>query len=75
MSKLGYDAATVGNHDFDNGVGGLSAQMPNASFSMICANYDFKNTLMEGKTTPYKIFEREGIKIGVFGLGFSLTDL
>ena len=75
MSKLGYDASTVGNHDFDNGVGGLAAQMPNASFKMITSNYDFKNTVMEGLTKPYHIFERDGIKIGVFGLDIELKGL
>ncbi len=75
MSMLGYDAATVGNHDFDNGVGGLAAQMPNAKFKMISSNYDFSNTVMDGKTKPYEIFEKEGIKIGVFGLGIELHGL
>ncbi len=75
MSKLGYDASTVGNHDFDNGVGGLAAQMPNASFKMITSNYDFKNTAMDGLTKPYEVYEKDGIKIGVFGLDIELEGL
>ncbi|MFI8378129.1 metallophosphatase [Leeuwenhoekiella sp. NPDC079379] len=75
MSMMGYDAATIGNHDFDNGVGGLAAQMPNASFKMISSNYDFTNTVMEGLTKPYEIFIKDGIKIGVFGLGIQLQGL
>jgi len=75
MSMLKYDAATVGNHDFDNGVGGLAAQMPNADFKLLTANYDFSNTLMEGLTKPYEIYECGGIKIGVFGLGIELDGL
>ena len=75
MSMLGYDAATVGNHDFDNGVGGLAAQMPNAKFKMITSNYDFSNTIMDGQTKPFEIFEKEGIKIGVFGVGIELDGL
>ena len=75
MSMMGYDAATVGNHDFDNGVGGLAKQMPNASFKMISSNYDFTNTLMEGQTKPYEIYIKDGIKIGVFGLGIQLKGL
>lgn len=75
MSMMGYDAATIGNHDFDNGVGGLAKQMPNASFKMISSNYDFSNTIMEGLTEPYQIYLKDGIKIGVFGLGIQLKGL
>lgn len=75
MSMMGYDAATIGNHDFDNGVGGLAKQMPNASFKMINSNYDFSNTIMEGLTEPYQIYLKDGIKIGVFGLGIQLKGL
>ena len=75
MSMMQYDAATIGNHDFDNGVGGLAAQMPNATFKMISSNYDFKNTAMEGLTKPYEIFIKDGIRIGVFGLGIQLKGL
>lgn len=75
MSMMGYDAATIGNHDFDNGVGGLAAQMPNAKFKLLSANYDFTNTIMEGLTKPYDIFIKDGIKIGVFGLGIQLDGL
>ena len=75
MSMMQYDAATIGNHDFDNGVNGLAAQMPNASFKMLSSNYDFTNTVMEGLTKPYEIFIKDGIKIGVFGLGIQLEGL
>ena len=75
MNLLGYDAATIGNHEFDNGVSGLAAQVPNANFPIINANYNFDNTLMQGLTKPYKIFTVDGIKIGVFGLGVKLDGL
>ena len=75
MSKLKYDAATIGNHDFDNGIDGLLAQMPNATFEMINANYDFTNTVMDGYVKPYKIYTVDGIKIGVYGLGIELDGL
>ena len=75
MSKLGYDAATIGNHDFDNGVGGLAAQMPHAKFDLLTANYDMHNTIMEGLTKPYKVFVKDGVRIGVFGLGVKLEGL
>ncbi|MBT9188532.1 bifunctional metallophosphatase/5'-nucleotidase [Zobellia russellii] len=75
MSMLNYDAATIGNHDFDNGIDGLLAQMPNANFEMINANYDFSNTVMNGQVKPYKIYTVDGIKIGVYGLGIELNGL
>jgi 5'-nucleotidase len=75
MSMMRYDAATIGNHDFDNGLEGLYAQMPHASFEFICSNYDFKNTIMDGIVKPYKIFNKNGIKVGVFGLGIELAGL
>ncbi|MFH4968795.1 metallophosphatase [Gaetbulibacter sp. M240] len=75
MSKLKYDAATLGNHDFDNGLDGLFAQLPHAEFPFVSANYDFTNTIMDGHTKPYTIFNKDGIKVGVFGLGISLENL
>ena len=75
MSMLKYDAVTLGNHDFDNGLDGLYAQLPNAKFDLLSANYDFSNTLMNGHVNPYKIFVVNGIKIGVFGLGIALEGL
>lgn len=75
MSMMKYDLSTIGNHDFDNGVDGLAAQMPHASFEFVSANYDFKNTSMEGFVKPFKIFNKNGIKIGVFGLGIELNGL
>ena len=75
MSLLNYDVATIGNHDFDNGIEGLYAQLPNAKFDFISANYDFQNTVMNTHVKPYKVFYKEGIKIGVFGLGVELKGL
>lgn len=75
MSKLKYDAATIGNHDFDNGIDGLLAQMPHANFDFVSANYDFTNTVMEGLVKPYRIFLLDDIKIGVYGLGIALEGL
>jgi len=70
-----YDIATIGNHDFDNGIDGLFAQLPNASFEFVNANYDFKNTILNGVIKPYKIIHKNGIKVGVFGLGIELEGL
>ena len=75
MSMLKYDLATIGNHDFDNGIDGLYAQIPHAKFEFVSANYDFSNTVMDTHVKPYKTFIRDGIKIGVFGLGIKLEGL
>ena len=75
MSMLKYDLATIGNHDFDNGIDGLYAQLPHAKFDFVSANYDFTNTVMDTHVKPYKIFVRDGIKIGIFGLGVQLDGL
>jgi len=75
MSMMKYDALTLGNHDFDNGIEGLYAQMPHAKFEFISSNYDFKNTVMDGFVKPYKIYNKNGIKVGVFGLGIELDGL
>ena len=75
MSMMKYDLATMGNHDFDNGIDGFHAQLPHANFEFVSANYDFKNTELNGIVKPYKIFTKQGIKIGVFGLGVQLEGL
>ncbi|MFD0962779.1 bifunctional metallophosphatase/5'-nucleotidase [Pseudofulvibacter geojedonensis] len=75
MSMLKYDVATLGNHDFDNGLDGLLSQLPYAEFDFVSANYGFKNTILDGKIHPYKIIKKDGIKIGVFGLGVELDGL
>lgn len=75
MSMMKYDLATIGNHDFDNGIEGLFNQLPNANFEFVSANYDFKNTIMDGHVKPYRIFHKAGIKVGVFGLGIKLDGL
>ena len=75
MSNMGYDASTIGNHDFDAGIDGLVNQLPNANFPILVSNYDFSDTIMNNKSQPYKIFEKENIKIGVFGIGIELEGL
>ncbi|WP_227006051.1 bifunctional UDP-sugar hydrolase/5'-nucleotidase [Marinifilum sp. N1E240] len=72
MSKIGYDAGNIGNHEFDNGIEGIASQLKNLKFPLLNANYDFKGTELEGKIPEYKIFRRGNLKIGVFGLGVNL---
>ena len=75
MSEMGYDAATIGNHDFDGGIDGLAKQLQHANFDMLIANYDFSNTVMKGKTKEYRIWQKGEIKVGVFGVGIALDSL
>ncbi|MFC4871547.1 bifunctional metallophosphatase/5'-nucleotidase [Negadavirga shengliensis] len=75
MSELGYDAATLGNHDFDNGLEGLKEQLPHAGFSFLCSNYDFKKTVLKDEFRPYQVFHKGGLAVGVFGLGIALDGL
>ena len=75
MSMMQYDVATMGNHDFDNGIDGFYAQLPHAKFDFVSANYDFKNTVLNDIVKPYKIIFKDGIKIGIFGLGVQLDGL
>ncbi|RZK79958.1 MAG: bifunctional metallophosphatase/5'-nucleotidase [Pedobacter sp.] len=75
MTAMKYDAATMGNHDFDNGVEGFYKQLPHANFPILCSNYDFSNTILKNSTIPYKIFKKSGLKIGVFGIGIQLEGI
>lgn len=75
MSQIGYDAGTIGNHEFDNGLVGISSQMGHMNFPFINSNYDFTGTVLDGKVLPYKTFTKGGIKIGIFGLGIELEGL
>src|SRR5690606_18584921 len=75
MTELGYDAATMGNHDFDAGMEGFLKARKFADFPFLCSNYNFSNTILDGQTKPYPVFEKGGLKIGVFGLGVELKGL
>ncbi|MGE0560748.1 MAG: bifunctional UDP-sugar hydrolase/5'-nucleotidase [Flavobacteriales bacterium] len=75
MSLMQYDAATIGNHDFDNGIEGLKNMLPHASFPFINSNYDLSNTTLYNDVLKHKTFIKDNIKIGVFGLGVELDGL
>lgn len=75
MSMMQYDAVTMGNHDFDAGVDGFAKQLIHANFPVLVANYEFSGTALEGKTKPYTIIKKGGLKIGIFGLGIQLKGL
>lgn len=69
MNRMGYDAATLGNHEFDNGMDTLAVIIKGARFPFVCANYDFTGTALEGLVPPYTVLRKGGLKVGVFGLG------
>jgi len=75
MSQMNYDAATIGNHEFDNGMEHLAQQMKHARFPFICTNYQFKGTILENKTKPWKIIEQGPFRVGLIGLGINPLGL
>ncbi len=75
MNSMGYDAATIGNHDFDGGIDNLSRQISNASFPFINSNYDFSGTSVESKVHKHVVIRKGGIKIGITGCGVELAGL
>jgi len=72
MNAMRYDAATLGNHEFDNGCSALAARLKTAKFPVVCANYRFANKKLAKVIKPYTIIERGGHRIGIFGLGVNL---
>ncbi|KAF0236592.1 MAG: metallophosphatase [Sediminibacterium sp.] len=75
MTKMGYDAATMGNHDFDAGIENFANQLAHASFPIVICNYDFTGTPMEFKYKPYTIIQKGKQKIGILGVGIELAGL
>ena len=75
MNRLNYDASTIGNHDFDGGIDNMRDQFGKATFPFLIANYDFKNTVMDGRTQLYRVFKKGGVRVGVFGLGIQPKSL
>lgn len=69
MNEIGYDAMTIGNHEFDFGVENLARIFSMAKFPILCANYDVSNSPLDGLVKPYEIFDRGGVRFGVFGIG------
>ena len=75
MNQMHYDAATIGNHEFDFGLDNMARLFRKAQFPIVCANYDFTGTPVEGTVKPYVIIKRKGLKIGVFGLSPEMKGL
>ena len=75
MNQMGYDAATIGNHEFDFGLNNLAKLIRMANFPIVCSNYDFTGTPCEGLVKNYITLHRNGLKIGVFALGAPMKGL
>jgi 5'-nucleotidase len=75
MTKMGYDACTMGNHDFDGGIENFATQLNHAHFPVLLCNYDFTGTAMEGKSLPYKVYKKGRLKIGITGVGIEMNGL
>ena len=75
MNAMRYDAATLGNHEFDNGLDTLAMVLRRAHFPIVCANYDFTGTVLEDLVQPYTIVNKNGLKVGIFGLGCDPKDV
>ena len=75
MNLMRYDAAAIGNHEFDFGVENMARLFRKAEFPVVCANYDFTGTALEGLVKPYVVIRRNGLRIGVFGLSPELDGL
>lgn len=75
MNLMGYDAITIGNHEFDFGMGNMARLYQMAKFPVVCANYDVSGTDLEGLVKPYTVVERNGVRIGLFGLSPKLEGL
>lgn len=68
MNEMRYDAATIGNHEFDFGIDNLARIIKMAKFPFVCTNYDFTGTPLKSLVKPWIIIRRDGVKIGIFGL-------
>lgn len=75
MNQMGYECATIGNHEFDFGMENMAKLFKMANFPIVCSNYDCTGTVLEGLVKPYITIKRSGLKIGVFALSPKLKGL
>ena len=75
MNRMHYDAATIGNHEFDFGLDNMIRLFKMAEFPIVCSNYDFGDTELKDIVKPYIVLKRQGVKIGVFALCPPLVGL
>jgi 5'-nucleotidase len=75
MSLIGYDAGTLGNHEFDNGVESLAKALEFANFDIVSANYDVRGSALEKKVKTHVVKVLDGVRVGLFGMGISPIGL
>lgn len=75
MNQMGYDAVTIGNHEFDFGAENMARLFRMANFPVVCSNYDFTGSPLEGLVKPYITLRRQGVKIGIFAVAPKLKGL
>src|SRR5437667_12650694 len=75
MSLIGYDAGTIGNHEFDNGVEALAKAMQFANFEIVSTNYDVRGSALENRVKTHVVKQVGGLRLGLFGLGISPQGL
>ncbi len=69
MSKLGYDAMTVGNHEFDDGPAALRGFLDAVTFPVLMSNADIRaETALAGVIRKSVVIERGGERLGLIGL-------
>lgn len=68
MNQMGYDAGTIGNHEFDSGLDNMTRLFKMANWPIVCSNYDFGDTELKDIVKPYLVLKRQGVKIGIFAL-------
>lgn len=75
MNYMRYDACTIGNHEFDFGLENMARLFRKATFPVVCCNYGFSGTVLEGCVKPYVVLERKGVRVGVLGVAPAMDGL
>ncbi|MCQ2174602.1 MAG: metallophosphoesterase [Bacteroidales bacterium] len=74
LDAMGYDAVTLGNHEFDNDVDALAGRLAKLKHTqVVCANLDLSMFELGRYVKPYAVFERGGFRVGVIGIDARLV--
>jgi 5'-nucleotidase len=75
MTACGYDASTLGNHEFDSGVDSLANALSYAKFDILNCNYDFGKSMLRPFIKTFATRQIGAIKVGITGVGIDFADL
>jgi 5'-nucleotidase len=75
LNRMKYDAVTLGNHEFDNGIDTLAAILRNAKFPIVSSNYDVNNTPLKAKVQPFLVLKRFGLRVGIMAINVEPKSL